>query len=267
MSSSHASPEEPEWLPTRPGLLARLRNQADSASWHRGWEEFYTVYGPVIFQYARKRDLSETDAEDLVQEVVAGLARQLIGFIYDPQRGSFKTWLFRICRNKVVDHLRRQGRGIQRILSGGTDDGLSTWLRLFSDANGRWLYIESPGPNRRDHLLRASNGEPAADLVKPWLAIGSRSRLHAEHSSTERMIYITDRERTDSVPISIDGTWSKDTLTFSADEKYFAAGNNDGSVLVADIEAVRERRGSQNHQLLLPVRVPTFGVVGAGGGT
>jgi len=125
MSSLHASPEEPEWLPTRPSLLARLRNHADSASWHRGWEEFYAIYCPVVFRYARKRGLSETDAEDLVQEVVAGLARRLPGFTYDPGRGSFKTWLFRICRNKVVDHLRRQGRGMQWIQPGDMADGLS----------------------------------------------------------------------------------------------------------------------------------------------
>lgn len=123
--AASANQDASEWLPTRPSLLARLRNQADSASWHRGWEEFYTTYCPVVFRYARKRGLSETDAEDLVQEVVAGLARRLPEFTYDPGRGSFKTWLFRICRNKVVDHLRRQGRGVQWIQPGGMADGLA----------------------------------------------------------------------------------------------------------------------------------------------
>lgn len=113
--------DEADWLPTRPSLLARLRDEADSASWHRGWEEFYAIYCPVVYRYARKRGLSESDAEDLVQEVVSGLARRIPEFIHDPQRGSFKTWLFRICRNKVVDHLRRQGRGLHRVMSEEAD--------------------------------------------------------------------------------------------------------------------------------------------------
>src|SRR4051794_39479489 len=95
-----------ELLPTRPSLLARLRNHDDSRAWHRGWEEFYALYQPVICGYALKHGLSESEADDVVQEIVIGLTRSLPKFEYDPARSSFKTWLFRVARNKIMDHFR-----------------------------------------------------------------------------------------------------------------------------------------------------------------
>lgn len=99
-----------ELLPTRPSLLARLRNADDSKGWQQGWEEFYLRYHPVIYRHALKQGLPEADAEDVVQEIVIGLARSLPQFQYDPKVCSFKTWLFRVARNKIVSHLRKRGR-------------------------------------------------------------------------------------------------------------------------------------------------------------
>ncbi len=114
-SSPHtAPPPGDELLPTRPSLLARLRNHDDSKSWHRGWEEFYLSYHPVLYRHALKHGLSDADAADVVQEIVIGLARSLPQYQYAPARSSFKTWLFRVAHNKVVDQLRklkRQRRG------------------------------------------------------------------------------------------------------------------------------------------------------------
>jgi hypothetical protein len=90
-------------------------------------------------------------------------------------------------------------------------------------------------------LLRASDGEVSFQLADLWLAIGSRSLLHASLASNNKVAFIRNRDGSGMVPISMDGMWSKDTLTFSADEKLFATGNNDGSVLVADIDEVRSR--------------------------
>jgi RNA polymerase sigma factor (sigma-70 family) len=126
------SPED-ELLPTRPSLLARLRNRDDSKGWHRGWEEFYLLYHPVIYGRALKQGLSETEAEDVVQEIVIGLAASLPTFEYDPGRASFKTWVFRVVRNKVVDHLRRRGRQA-RIEAGGLEsDGDSKVFEEMAD--------------------------------------------------------------------------------------------------------------------------------------
>ncbi|MCI0542044.1 MAG: RNA polymerase sigma factor [Verrucomicrobiales bacterium] len=99
-----------ELLPTRPSLLARLRNPDDSRVWHRGWEEFYALYHPVIYRHAVRSGLPDQDAEEVVQEIVIGVARNIPQFQYDPGKSSFKTWLFRVARNKIVDHLRKRAR-------------------------------------------------------------------------------------------------------------------------------------------------------------
>src|SRR5688572_24643602 len=101
---------EDELLPTRPSLLAKLRNHEDSGSWHRGWEEFYLLYHPVIYRHALNYGFNQTEAEDVVQEIVVGLARNIPKFRYDPEQCSFKTWLFQVVRNKIGDHLRKRGR-------------------------------------------------------------------------------------------------------------------------------------------------------------
>ena len=45
-------------------------------------------------------------AEDLHQEVWISISRNAAGF--DPDKASFRAWLFAIARNKVWDHFRRQ---------------------------------------------------------------------------------------------------------------------------------------------------------------
>jgi len=97
-----------ELLPTNGALLSLLQNQEDSSAWQAGWREFMQLYRPVIVQYARRSGLQPVEAEDVMQEIVMGVAQKLPLFRYEPERCSFKTWLFRVARNKVVDHLRRR---------------------------------------------------------------------------------------------------------------------------------------------------------------
>lgn len=116
-----AEASDHELLPTRPSLLARLRNHEDSKAWHSGWEEFYHIYHPVIYGYALKHRLTETEADDVIQMAIIGLARSLPSF--DPARCSFKTWLFRLCRNKIVDHVRRRERQSRVVVEGRRTEG------------------------------------------------------------------------------------------------------------------------------------------------
>jgi len=94
------------WIATRRSLLSRLRNWEDRQS----WEDFFTTYWRLIHQAALKAGLSETDAEDVVQEVVIAVAKKMPEFRYDPARGSFKGWLLQITRRRINDHLRRKYR-------------------------------------------------------------------------------------------------------------------------------------------------------------
>jgi RNA polymerase sigma-70 factor (ECF subfamily) len=90
--------------PTRASLLVRLRDPHDEAA----WREFITLYGPLIYGYARKQGLQDADAADLGQEVFNALAGALGRLDYDPARGSFRNFLFTIVRRKLSNWRRAQ---------------------------------------------------------------------------------------------------------------------------------------------------------------
>jgi RNA polymerase sigma factor (sigma-70 family) len=91
---------------TRASLLGRLHDAGDELA----WAEFTGIYGPFVKRLARQRGLQDADADDLVQEVFQTVARAIERKLYDPERGSFRGWLFRIARNLVTNFLIHQKR-------------------------------------------------------------------------------------------------------------------------------------------------------------
>ena len=83
--------------PTRPSLLVRLRDPRDEAA----WAQFVELYAPLVYRYARKQGLQDADAADLSQDVLGAVAGAVGRLEYDPQRGSFRNWLFTVVRRKL----------------------------------------------------------------------------------------------------------------------------------------------------------------------
>lgn len=118
---------------TRESLLARLNSpQSDE-----GWREFAAIYRPLVCRVAKAKGLQHADAEDLTQEVLSVIERSLDQF--DPKMGGFRSWLYQITRNLVVNHLTRRrgpiGSGdsdVRRMLSqqAVVDDQTATLFRL-----------------------------------------------------------------------------------------------------------------------------------------
>ena len=88
---------------THPSLLSRVRDPADEAA----WSEFEARYGPLILGYCRRLGLQLTDAEDIRQVVLTDMSKTLPGFVLQPARGKFRTYLGRAVKNAVGRYLRR----------------------------------------------------------------------------------------------------------------------------------------------------------------
>jgi RNA polymerase sigma-70 factor (ECF subfamily) len=99
---------------TRPSLLLRIRNAHDSIA----WGEFIEIYAPLIHAYVRTRGLQDADAADVTQDVLAAVAAHVERFDYEPSRGTFRGWLFRITLNKLRDLIAR--RKTHAVASGDT---------------------------------------------------------------------------------------------------------------------------------------------------
>jgi RNA polymerase sigma factor (sigma-70 family) len=90
---------------TRATLLARLENLQDQAS----WQEFFDIYWKLIYGVARQAGMADVEAEDVVQETMVSVARHMPTFKYDPTIGSFKGWLLKMTRWRILDQLRKRG--------------------------------------------------------------------------------------------------------------------------------------------------------------
>lgn len=64
-------------------------------------------HGGPAYSLARRILKRATDAEDVTQEVFVSIWRKAIRF--DPERGSLRSWILTIVRNRAIDELRRNG--------------------------------------------------------------------------------------------------------------------------------------------------------------
>lgn len=84
-------------------LLERLRDPTDHAAWTR----FAQLYTPLLFYWVRRTGLQDSDAQDLVQEILIQLLGKLDEFRSQGQ-GSFRAWLRTVTLNKWRDRQRRR---------------------------------------------------------------------------------------------------------------------------------------------------------------
>lgn len=95
---------ERDFLPTRQTLLSRLKDWNDQDS----WKDFFDTYWKLIFATAIKSGLTETEAQEAVQETVISVCKSVPDFQYNASKGSFKNWLLTITRRRIADQFRKR---------------------------------------------------------------------------------------------------------------------------------------------------------------
>src|SRR5438876_7017588 len=91
-------------ISTRQTLLARLKDLGDQAS----WRQFFDTYWRLIHATALKAGLTNTEAEEVVQEVMIAAAKKMPEFTYEPGKDSLKGWRLAVTRWKVADQFRKR---------------------------------------------------------------------------------------------------------------------------------------------------------------
>jgi RNA polymerase sigma factor (sigma-70 family) len=101
-------------------LLERLRLRPDPESWQR----LVDLYSPLLRDWLRRYAVSHADADDLIQEVLTVLVRELPDFRHDLRRGAFRRWL----RNILVNRLRTFWRSRRATLEGARGNEIDELL-------------------------------------------------------------------------------------------------------------------------------------------
>jgi RNA polymerase sigma-70 factor (ECF subfamily) len=125
-------------METSTGLLERLRSSPEEADWQR----LDDLYRPLIRRWLSRDAWLQEEADDLVQEIMSTLARELPGFERRRQ-GSFRAWLRVVTVNRVRAFCRDQHRTPRRLpgdperFLAGLEDAKSEMSRLWDQEHDR----------------------------------------------------------------------------------------------------------------------------------
>ena len=96
-------------------LLDQLRvsNEEDA------WGKLHRIYGPLVHKWLTKYDVQLSDADDLTQEVLLAVSRDISVFEHNGRPGAFRSWLKGILLNRLRNFWRSRDRRPQA--SAGSD--------------------------------------------------------------------------------------------------------------------------------------------------
>src|SRR5262245_33568442 len=89
---------------TRHSLLNRLKDWGDQAS----WQDFFDTYWQLLYSVATKAGLTDTEAQEVVQETVIAVAKNIRDFKTGAAHGSFSGWLMQLTRWRIADQFRKR---------------------------------------------------------------------------------------------------------------------------------------------------------------
>jgi RNA polymerase sigma-70 factor, ECF subfamily len=118
---------------TRQSLLLRAQTGETDA-----WKDLTDLYRPLILGWLTRQGVPARDLEDLGQEVLLSVVKQLPSFQHSGQRGAFRSWLRTIVCRRTADYWRAQGADTQPQGGSGAVAALQEIADPDSALNRQW---------------------------------------------------------------------------------------------------------------------------------
>ncbi len=190
-------------MPGLSGPSALLRLQSDERlialtrrGQHAAFEVLFSRYQSRLLAFCRHMLSSREDAEDVLQEVFTAAFNAILA---DEREINVRPWLYRIARNRSLNHLRRASAiGVDSMDVHFADHGLSTGERVMRRESFRQLLgdvNELPETQRTALLLReidALSYEQIADAMETTVpsvkSLLVRARISLAEASEARQL-------------------------------------------------------------------------------
>jgi RNA polymerase sigma-70 factor (ECF subfamily) len=155
-------------------LLERLRLRPDADSWQR----LVDLYAPLVACWLRGLGLQAVDVEDLTQETLGILVREMPNFHHNLRPGAFRRWLRGIVLNRL-----RAFRRVRQPIPAGTEPSLEQTLDRLeepdSDLSRRWDQEHDQHVVRRLLELIEPEFEPATWRAFQMVVLENRTSQEA----------------------------------------------------------------------------------------
>jgi RNA polymerase sigma factor (sigma-70 family) len=191
-----------------PGAAPTLENEADEALMLRyaageiaAFDTLYVRHELGVWRYLLRSVRAQAVADDLLQDVWFAVARSAAGY---EVKARFKTWLFTLAHNRLVDHFRTARAHVS--LDGDPQDGDSSLADTLAADSGfgpvRQLQSREqaaalidaierlPAEQREAFLLQAEAGLSVEDIASATAVTfeTAKSRLRYARSSLRQWL-------------------------------------------------------------------------------
>jgi len=178
-------------------LLQRLRSCTENDDWNR----LADLYAPLIRAWLRRYDVQDSDANDLVQEVLLAVSTDLGNFQHRGHPGAFRGWLKSILINRLRKfwrsrYRRPQTRGDSEIDARlvQLNDPASELSRIWDREHDQYVLrqlmaLAEPHfePNTWKAFCRVTLDGVKADVVAQELGTSKNAIIIAKHRVLNRL--------------------------------------------------------------------------------
>ena len=106
----HSSPT------TQVSLILRLSDASDADA----WEQFVSIYQPLIWSVAKRLQMSDADSHDACQNTLLRLSQVVHQWSPNEETSNFRGWLFRVARNCMLREFeKKENRTVSAVTSEG----------------------------------------------------------------------------------------------------------------------------------------------------